>query len=424
MTDAPSDGGSPDTRVAGTPPAEETAEVLARADVETFDDELPDRADVAVIGGGIAGASAAWHMARLGVDVVLVEKERVGGGATSAAVGVMSPPVRQPYHETVHDRGEEVARDLWDFATRSIRGLGEALREIGAADRVGLDLSGGIVLSERHTDHEVERSYQALDDAGIEVEWLDRDAVRERVGGRGFTCGYRLVGGGALSAAPAARALARGAADAGARIVEGVLVDEVERVEGGGLRLRCDDRELRTEMVVYATHVESRRFSDLLGDEIVPIRGQGLVLELDRPFPSGGSFATHWKLNVWRRAPGSDTTIFLGGWRHDAWDRAYWKMRPEIDERLQTDLATWFGHAFPELGTPTVTGRWSGIFGWTADYLPLVGPLPGTPAELVVGGFSGGGLPFAFESGRLVAHVVAGRDPVPGAAHFSPRRFL
>jgi len=43
---------------------------------------------------------------------------------------------------------------------------------------------------------------------------------------------------------------------------------------------------------------------------------------------------------------------------------------------------------------------------------------------MVVGGFSGGGLPFAFESGRVIAHAVAGLDEVPGARLFDPRRFV
>ena len=59
-----------------------------------------------------------------------------------------------------------------------------------------------------------------------------------------------------------------------------------------------------------------------------------------------------------------------------------------------------------------------------SDYLPLVGPLPGAPDELVISGFSGGGLPFAFECGRVLAHAVAGREPVPGGALFNPRRFI
>lgn len=390
-----------------------------------FGGEAPERADVVVVGGGIAGVATAFHLTKANVDVALLEASEIGGGATAAAVGVLSPPLRQPYHETVHDHGGEAARSVWEFAARSVAGLGDALEKLGGAEEAELDLSGGWVLAERHTAHELEDACRALEEAGFGVEWVAADVVQEKVGGRGFTGALRLRPGGSLNARAATRILARAARRDGARIVEGVEVREVVRNEGGGLRcVTADGGEVRCEMVVYATHVKSRRFSQLLGDEIVPIRGQGLTLELPRPFRAAGSFSTHWKLNVWRRSPRSSGRVFLGGWRHDAWDRAYWKVRPEIDRHLQSDLVTWFASAFPELGEPEVTARWSGIFGWTADYFPLLGPLPGVTDELVVGGFSGGGLPFAFESGRAVAHVVAGKEPVPGASLFNPRRFL
>jgi glycine/D-amino acid oxidase-like deaminating enzyme len=90
---------------------------------------------------------------------------------------------------------------------------------------------------------------------------------------------------------------------------------------------------------------------------------------------------------------------------------------------MQEALLTWFRHAFPDVRL-RVTGRWSGIFGWTADYMPMVGPLPGLSDELVIAGFSGGGLPFAFGCGRMVADMIVGRDPGPEAVLFSPRRFV
>ena len=383
--------------------------------------DLPGRVDVVVIGGGIAGASALHHLAACGIDALLLERGRIGGGATAAAVGVLSPPLRQPYHETAHDRGAETARVIWSFAERSVRGLGEALEALGAAGEAGLDLSGGHLLAEPHTDHEVRDSFEALEAAGFPVAWLEPDEVRERCGGRGFTGGYRLAGGGSLSPGPTARALVRGAVEAGARALELVTVEEVERHEGD---LLCVTGQgvVSCEIVVYATHTDSRRFSRLLGEEIVPIRGQALSAALPEGFGCGGSWATHWKLNVWRRGP--DDTLWLGGWRHDAWDRAYRKTRPRVDSRLQIDIRSWYETAFPSAAPLEILDEWSGIFGWTADYLPLVGTLPGTSREMVISGFSGGGLPFAFESGRLIAHAVAGRDPVEGAALLSPGRFL
>jgi len=386
---------------------------------DRFTTDLPGHTDVVVVGGGIAGTSTALHLARAGVDVTLLERGAVGQGATTAAVGVLSPPLRQPFHETVRFRGEDTARLIWEFALRSVKALGATLEEFGAAEEVGLDLSGGYVLAEGHTLHQMELSHQALEKAGLPVAWLTAEEVRDMVGGRGFHGGFVIEGGGALSPGPTALALARGAEAAGARIVENADVRDVEH-SGGGFVCRTAKGDITAEMIVYATHVDSRRFSSFLGDEIVPIRGQGMRVTSDVP-RFNGSFSTHWKLNVWRTAP--DGSLILGGWRHDAWDRSYWKTRPALDDHLQADVQHWFENSFRQGTDMEVNDRWSGIFGWTADYLPLVGPLPGRIGEMVISGFSGGGLPFAFESGRVIASIVAEGDPVPGGELLNPRRF-
>lgn len=383
------------------------------------EDEVPEETQVVVVGGGIAGASAAYHLAAAGVDTVLLERGRIGEGATATAIGVLSPPMRQPFHETVHFRGEETARRIWDFALRSVRSLGALLEERGDADMAQLDLSGGHVLADAGTLHEVEESFRALEKSGLPVEWLSSERTRALTHGRGFLGGYRIEGGGCIAPGPTAVALARAAHEAGAVLVEGADVAEARRTEGQ-IVVETGRGDVRTEMVVYATHVDCRRFSNFLGDEIVPIRGQGMVTEVGPP-TFKGSFATHWKLNVWRSD--AQGRLVLGGWRHDAWDRAYWKTRPELDPHLQENIQGWFEATFPHAAPLPVTERWSGIFGWTADYLPLVGPLPGRTGELVISGFSGGGLPFAFEAGRVIASIVSGGDPVPEADLFNPRRF-
>lgn len=384
-----------------------------------FSGDMPAETDVVVVGGGIAGSSAAYHLASAGVRTVLLERGHIGDGATAAAIGVLSPPLRQPFDETVHFRGEPTARRIWDFALRSVSGLGSFLEERGEAQAAGLDLSGGHVLAEANSLHEVEGACRALEKAGLPVSWLAAADLEGLAKGRGFLGGYRIEGGGCISPGPTAVALAKAARDAGATVLEGVDVGEARRTEG---RIVCEtgQGEVRAEMVVYATHVDSRRFSSFLGDEIVPMRGQGMISEPGSA-QVRGSYATHWKLNVWRTD--AEGRILLGGWRHDAWDRSYWKTRPELDPHLQENIQAWFESSFPERAPLKVARRWSGIFGWTADYLPLVGPLPGRTGELVISGFSGGGLPFAFESGRVIASIVADGEPVPGSELLNPRRF-
>jgi len=388
-------------------------------DEATRPGSLPGTTDVVVIGGGIAGTAAAYHLASAGLSVMLVERNRIGGGATGAAIGVLSPPLRQPFHETVHHMGADAATELWRFALQSVAGLAELLKQRDEVEVTELDLGGGYVLAEPHTEHDLARSFEALEQAGLPVEWLPAEVVRKVSGGRGFTGGMRIDGLGAFWPDAVARALARAAADAGALVVEDVSVERVESA-GDGHDVTTSGGRVRTTHVVYASHVESGRFSSHVEQHVVPIRGQGFVTA---PIPRrfDGAFSTHWKLNVWRQD--SAGRLVVSGWRHDAWDRSYGEREARLDDRLQSDLHRWFEAAFPVLGPLKIERRWSGLFGWTADFLPLVGAIPGSVGELATTGFSGGGLPFAFGSGRVIADLVIGRDPLPGAALLEPARF-
>jgi glycine/D-amino acid oxidase-like deaminating enzyme len=61
-----------------------------------------------------------------------------------------------------------------------------------------------------------------------------------------------------------------------------------------------------------------------------------------------------------------------------------------------------------------VTHRWAGIMGFTADELPLVGPLPGHPNVWISAGYTGHGLAFAFHCARRLAQALTGRRPAAG----------
>jgi len=348
-----------------------------------------------------------------------MERGSIGGGATAAAVGILSPPLLQPFHETVHFRGQAVAIELWQVAARSIRGLAQLLWDRGKAQEAGLDLSGGYVLAEPHTQHQMRLAYEALSRNGLPVDWLSAADVRRLCGGSGFTGGYRIEGGGSLNPGAATTILAQAAEAEGACVVENVDVIGTDRTPDA-IICRADGVSMKCAAVVYATHIDSGRFSDFVREEIVPIRAQGFASE---PVPQvfHGSFSTYGKLNAWRQT--SAGRVLMSGWRHDAWDRAYGQTQPALDDRLQGDLHRWFEASFPTSSPLEVKDRWSGVFGWTADFLPMVGAMPGSSREFIIAGFSGGGVPFAFESGRSIARSVVSGEPTDGCKIFSPARF-
>jgi glycine/D-amino acid oxidase-like deaminating enzyme len=111
---------------------------------------LPERADVAIIGGGIAGIATALHLAQQGIDVVVLEQRTVAARASGRNDGQLLLGLGEHYHRIHGQFGAEKARLLWDF----LRDNHDALREALAAFGVDCELrnDGGLRLAE--TPHE------------------------------------------------------------------------------------------------------------------------------------------------------------------------------------------------------------------------------------------------------------------------------
>src|SRR5262249_35325010 len=137
------------------------------------------RADVAVIGGGLAGLSAAYHLLRRhpGARVIVVEAARVGAGASGRNTGLVGPGIAQNFASLVRRQCRERAKALNLAAARAV----EELRRLVAEERIACDLemSGQLVLGltssgrrrlavERRLMSELELPVEALDDAAVD----------------------------------------------------------------------------------------------------------------------------------------------------------------------------------------------------------------------------------------------------------------
>ena len=215
---------------------------------------LPDRAEVVIVGGGIIGCSIAYHLVRRGVtDVLLLEQGQLTGGTTWHAAGLVSQL--------------KSSHSLTQLATYSTR-LFEALEdETGQA--TGYTTTGSIsVASDPERWEEIMRGLSMARTVGVEMREMELDEAKEKwplLNTDDLVGAAWIPHDGQTSPVDTTMALAKGAKDRGARIVEGVAVEKL-RVENG--RIAGVDTErgyVEAETVVLAAGMWTRQLAATVG---------------------------------------------------------------------------------------------------------------------------------------------------------------
>ena len=357
--------------------------------------ELDGPPDVVVVGGGVTGCSCALALARRGIRVRLHEAREIAGGASGRNGGFALRGGAMPYDRAVETLGRERAEALWRLSERALDTIetlaGDALRRVGS---VRLAVDG----EERDA---VRAEFEALRAGGFAAEWLD--APPPPLAGR-FAGGLVHPGDGALQPARWVRRLAGLAAQAGAEICE---AQPLTALPGDG-----------GPIVVLATDGYTRGLVPDLDAAVAPTRGQVLVTEplAERRYPRP-HYARHG-YDYWHQLP--DGRLVLGGHRDAALaeeSTADERVTDVVQERLEATVEELVGFL------PRIEQRWAGIWGTTADALPLVGRLPGRERVWASVGYSGHGNVLGFACGALVAAAIAG-EPAPELELFDPERLV
>lgn len=211
---------------------------------------LPSRARVVVVGGGIVGCATAYHLTRRGwTDVVLLERKTLTSGTTWHAAGLITQA-----------RGTEGMRRL-------VRDSLEVFRDLEEQHGVGFHRTGTIHLAA--TDARWEELVRQADAAaadGIATELLAPDEIVPHfplLDPAGLVGGVHWPDDGRGSPSDTAMALARGAREAGAVIIENCRADEVIIRDGVVKGVRTEAGDIEAEYVVNATGMWGNRFGKL-----------------------------------------------------------------------------------------------------------------------------------------------------------------
>jgi glycine/D-amino acid oxidase-like deaminating enzyme len=354
------------------------------------------RVDVAIVGAGVTGCSAALRLAEAGKTVRVHDQRGVAEGASGRNGGFALTGGATLYDVARETYGREEARAYWQWTERAL----DRIEEL-AGDALTRPGSYRLAADEEERE-QVRREYDALREDGFHAEWIDDVAgpLAGKIHG-----GVHHAGDGTIQPARFVRRLAARAADAGAEIREHDRVDDLAALDA--------------DQVIVATDGYGHGLVPELADLIWPTRGQVIVSEpLDRVLYDRPHYARQG-FDYWQQLP--DGRVLLGGFR----DVSIMDELTDVEETtptIQASLEKFMAELIGE--PPRISHRWAGIFGLTQDFLPLVGRVPGRDGLWVAGGYSGHGNIPGFACGELIADAILGDESSPQLRLFDPARFF
>lgn len=360
--------------------------------------------DVVIVGGGVIGASIAYHLTLRGIrNVLVLERDVLGSGSTSKNAG----GIRLQFSSEINVRLSQLSLPRFERFTDEF-GIDIQFHQVGYL----------FLITEERDVAAFERSLALWDRLGVPARRVDRDGIRSifpeivvddvRFGTFGAKDGHAdpaSILSGFVSRARAG----------GARFREHATVTAID-VQAGRVRgVRVGDERIPCDVIVDAAGPWAPDIARLASVElpIQPLRRHVFVTdalpELAHPVPLTVEFAT--TLYLHRESGG---VLFGMADPHEAvgyCETVNWDFLPSVIERALARL--------PLLRHASVRTGWAGLYEDTPDKHPILGRVDGLDGLIVAGGFSGHGLMHAPATGELIAQLIAGE---PTSLDLTPLR--
>lgn len=359
-------------------------------------------ADVGVIGGGIAGCSAALHLAERGLKVALLEANTVGYGASGRSGGQTIFGLAVGQDKLVAQVGAADARRLFDFSIEALELTQSLIKRYAIAcdyrpNHLHVAIKTRQVRELSDWVHELHDQYDYRS-----VRFLDRDALQAHVRSERYLAGVLDTRSGHLHPLKYTLGLARAAESQRAQIFEH---SRALRYSGGAaagdeIRVETDAGVLRCKHLVLCGNAYLGGLAPALARRIL---GVGTYVIASEPLgaeraaallPSDAAVADiNWILDYFRLS--ADRRLLFGG------RVSYSTIQPP---RLAESMRRRMARVFPSLRNLRIDYAWGGLLDITRSRAPDFGRL--APNVYYVQGFSGHGMTLAAMAGRLVAEAI------------------
>lgn len=354
--------------------------------------------DVAIIGGGFTGLGAAVHLAKSGVNVVLLEAHRFGDGASGRNGGQLNTGQRAGADDHADKLGFERAKALFDLAEEAKHHL----LDFAKSNNIEIDYKKGH-MSVAHKQRYV-KDFQEYPEVMAQrfgydhLRFIDKAETDERMGSSFYHGGCYDGETGHIHPLKLVVGTARVAASNGAELFENSSVHSM-RHESGKTIIETAHGMLRADRVLLAVNAYgSEKLEPVMASHVMPIRSFiGATVPLgDDVLPGKESVDdTRFMVRYFRKT--KDDRLLFGG------REAYTADTPDnIDGLIRNQIA----EIYPALKDVEITHAWGGSVGITMPREPFVREV--MPGVTAIGGYSGHGVMLSNFTGKLYAEAVTG----------------
>lgn len=358
--------------------------------------------DVLIIGGGMGGALSAREMAHRGMNVVLVEKGKIGQGSSVANTGLLQYTNDKMMTSCINTFGEQNGVLFYRLCQQAMQYLIEIAPTL-PIDAQLIPRSSLYYASNPEDVPALQEEYANLKRFGFEAEYWDEEEIAKRFSFR-KAGGLYTHGDAEVNPYRFIHALMADAMNHGAQLYEGVEITN-HVADDIGVTCYAGDIEIRARTVIYATGYATQEMKKERGAFLEttyaimtsPVESwdgwheQSMVWETTRPY-------------LYMRTT-ADNRIVVGGLDEPFTDPEWRDVRMvKQSQKLLEEVQT----LFPDVGELSIDYAWAAVFGSSRDGLPYIGAHPDYPHCYFVEGYGGNGTVYSAIAAQLLADTISG----------------
>lgn len=359
-------------------------------------------ADVCIIGAGYTGLSSALHLAEKGLNVALLEAEKVGWGASGRNGGHVGTGQRVGQESLEQKYGSKTAKQLWNSGLQAAN----LVRDLVNKHQIQCDLKQGILhVATKSTD--VEHMRQSTENLHNnygydQMHFVEKDEVDQMLGSNKFYGGQLDKGSMHLHPLNYALGLAEAAKNAGVKIFENCRASDYTNEKDKKVIVQTEYGQVTAKTMVLACNGYLEKLEPKIAGKMMPINNFVLATEPlsedlahslirdDVAVQDSLFVINYWKLSA-------DNRLIFGGGEN------YTKKFPKD---IRSFVRKYMLRIYPQLESTKIDYAWGGTLAITMNRMPHFGQL--SDNIYYAHGYSGHGVPTATFAGKLIADAITG----------------